>query len=284
MRRFYIILISAVLAVATTGCKRDRVIPDDTLADIFYEAFLTNSYIGVEYMNTDSLQIYEPIFRKYGYTSEDVRYTVGNFSRRKSARLGNVVEQAITRLDTEGKELERQVMILDTISNVAVREFTRDVLTDSLIRVTKAADSVKLFVAVAPVQTGSYEISYEYTDDDFSAKHLRRAEMWFEGEHGTRRPSYNFNLRNKDEVRRVMKANKGDERLVVNLGTPLKGNTAPKTQKFTVRNLRIRYKPAAEIAVDSLFMRYVDTKIFNDAFFTPTPSGSTLPADSVRTL
>ncbi len=284
MRRFYIILISAVLAVATTGCKRDRVIPDDTLAEIFYEAFLTNAYVGVEYMNTDSLQIYEPIFRKYGYTSKDVRYTVGNFSRRKSARLGNVVEQAIARLDTEGKELERQVMILDTIGNVAVREFTRDVLTDSLIRVTKTADSVRLFVTVAPVQAGNYDISYEYADDEFSAKHLRRAEMWFEDYHGTRRPSYNFNLRSKDEVRRVMKANKGDERLIINLGTHLDRKALPTRQKFTVRNLRIRYKPATEIAVDSLFMRYVDTRIFNDAFFAPAPSGSTLPADSVRTL
>lgn len=283
MRRILIIIVLA--ATAFVQCRRDRVIPDDTLAEIFYEAFLTNSYIGIEYIDTDSLQIYEPIFQKYGYTSKDVRYTVGNFSRRKSARLGNVVEQAITRLDEEGKELERQVMILDTIRNVAVRRFTRIVRSDSLIRATKAADSVRLLITLAPVRAGEYEVSYEYTDDGYSNKHMRRAEMWLEREDETHHSSYNFNLRNKDEVRRVLRADKDDVRLVVNLGKYLDGKKGlPKKQKFTVRNLRIRYKPNAEVAVDSLFMQYVDTKIFNDALFTPAPCGGTLPADSLRAV
>lgn len=285
MRRTLIIIVLA--ATAFVQCRRDRVIPDDTLAEMFYEAFLTNSYIGIEYIDTDSLQIYEPIFQKYGYTSKDVRYTVGNFSRRKSARLGNVVEQAITRLDEEGKELERQVMILDTIRNVAVRRFTRTVRADSLIRATKVADSVCLFITLAPVQAGEYEVSYEYTDDEYSNKHMRRAEMWLEREDETHHSSYNFNLRNKDEVRRVLRADKDDVRLVVNLGKYIPGKGVAKKQKFTVRNLRIRYKPTAEVAVDSLFMQYVDTKIFNDAFFSssaPAQSGGTLPADSLRAV
>ncbi len=287
MRRIFTIIALAAVATAFVQCRRDRVIPDDTLAEIFYEAFLTNSYIGIEYIDTDSLQIYEPIFQKYGYTSKDVRYTVGNFSRRKSARLGNVVEQAITRLDNEGKELERQVMILDTIRNVAVREFTRVVRADSLIKVTKPADSVKLLIVVAPVRAGEYEVSYEYTDEEYSAKskHLRRAEMWLEREgNNMHRSSYSFNLRDKGDARRVLKADNEDDRLVVNLGKYIASKGVPTKQRFTVRNLRIRYKPTAEVVVDSLFMRYVDTKIFNDALFTPAPSGGTLPADTLRTL
>lgn len=283
MRRIFTILALTALATMFVQCRRDRVIPDDTLADIFYEAFLTNSYIGIEYLDTDSLQIYEPIFQKYGYTSKDVRYTVGNFSRRKSARLGNVVEQVIERLDKEGKLLERQVMILDTIRNVAIREFTRTIRNDSLIKVVKAADSAKLLIAIAPIHEGEYEISYEYTDEEYSKNHIRRAEMWLEQEHDIRRSSYNFNLRETDQVRRVLKTTPDDRRLVLNLGKYLAGKNRPKKQKFTVRNLRIRYKPTAESAVDSLFMRYVDTKIFNHALFEPTPKDcGTLPADSAR--
>lgn len=283
MRRIFTILALTVLATMFVQCRRDRVIPDDTLADIFYEAFLTNSYIGIEYLDTDSLQIYEPIFQKYGYTSKDVRYTVGNFSRRKSARLGNVVEQAIERLDKEGKLLERQVVILDTIRNVAIREFTRTIRNDSLIRIVKAADSAKLLIAISPIHEGEYEISYEYTDEEYSKNHIRRAEMWLEQEHDIRRSSYNFNLRETDQVRRVLKTTPDDRRLVLNLGKYLAGKNRPKKQKFTIRNLRIRYKPTAESAVDSLFMRYVDTKIFNNALFEPTPKDcGTLPADSAR--
>ena len=69
----------AMAAMAFVSCTQKRIIPDDTLADIFHDAFVVNAYIGEERVNLDSLQIYEPIFNRYGYTSEDVVHTVGNF-------------------------------------------------------------------------------------------------------------------------------------------------------------------------------------------------------------
>ena len=90
MRRTLAIITLLAAAVLLTDCRRKEVIPDDTLADIFHDAFIVNSYVGVERLDLDSLDIYEPIFDKYGYTSRDVRYTVANFSRRKSARLDAV--------------------------------------------------------------------------------------------------------------------------------------------------------------------------------------------------
>ena len=125
------VLLVALLGV--TGCAKKNIIPDNTLADIFHDAFVVNAYIGEEHINLDSLQVYEPIFNRYGYTAKDVVYTVGNFSRRKSARLGTVVEQAISRLERESKEYEKKVVILDTIRNVAVRSFTRTIYNDTLI-------------------------------------------------------------------------------------------------------------------------------------------------------
>ena len=78
--------------LCTAACARHTIIPDDELAQIFHDAFLTNAYIGSQNVRIDSLNIYEPIFARYGYTTEDVQYTIGNFSKRKSARLGDVVE------------------------------------------------------------------------------------------------------------------------------------------------------------------------------------------------
>ena len=83
-------------------------------------------------MRPDSLNLYEPIFAKYGYTTADVQYTIGNFSKRKSARLSDVVEQAIKLLETEAEHLDREVSILDTIDNVARRTFRRTLYADSL--------------------------------------------------------------------------------------------------------------------------------------------------------
>ena len=103
MKRFLRMAASAAFVLLLSACARHKIIPDDTLAQIFHDAFLTNAYIGSEGVKTDSLRIYEPIFARYGYTTDDVHYTIGNFSKRKSARLGDVVERAIEMLEREGK-------------------------------------------------------------------------------------------------------------------------------------------------------------------------------------
>lgn len=87
MKRFLRMAASAAFLLLLSACARHKIIPDDTLAQIFHDAFLTNAYIGSEGVKTDSLRIYEPIFARYGYTTDDVHYTIGNFSKRKSARL-----------------------------------------------------------------------------------------------------------------------------------------------------------------------------------------------------
>ena len=62
--------IVAMAAFAIVGCSQKSIIPDDTLADIFHDAFVVNAYIGEERVNLDSLQIYEPIFNRYGINCE----------------------------------------------------------------------------------------------------------------------------------------------------------------------------------------------------------------------
>ena len=113
MKRIFRISLYAFLLLAGAACTRHKIIPDEKLAQIFHDAFLTNAYIGDERVNIDSLNIYEPIFARYGYTTRDVYYTIGNFSKRKSARLGDVVEMAIEKLETEGKFYDREVAVLD---------------------------------------------------------------------------------------------------------------------------------------------------------------------------
>ena len=58
--------------------------PDEELARDFPDAYLINAYVSDRGVKLDSLELYEPVFSRYGYTAEDVRYTIGNFSRRKA--------------------------------------------------------------------------------------------------------------------------------------------------------------------------------------------------------
>ena len=164
MKRFLRMAASAAFLLLLSACARHKIIPDDTLAQIFHDAFLTNAYIGSEGVKTDSLRIYEPIFARYGYTTDDVHYTIGNFSKRKSARLGDVVERAIEMLEREGKIYNQEVAVLDTIDNVARRTFTRTVLADSLIRVGSLRDTARLSFTL-DVEPGEYSLSLKYLVD-----------------------------------------------------------------------------------------------------------------------
>lgn len=270
-RAFYSLLLVAMVAV--TGCKERVIIPDDELADIFHDAFVVNSYIGEKHIDLDSLHVYEPIFQRYGYTAADVVHTVGNFSRRKSVRLGSIVEQAIARLEQESREYEKKVVILDTIRNVAVRTFKRTIYSDSLIVAKTRADSTKLFIEISPAPRGEYAVTYTYTCGDDLEKYPRNTECYFLDENGIQKSRAVFSLREKGTINRTIISKEDNPKLVLNIGKYTNSNskdgkktTPPKNQDVEVRNLKIVHKHSDEDAVDSLFKSYVDIKIFADGF------------------
>lgn len=282
MKRFFTIMLLAAM-LCTMGCNKKNVIPDDTLADIFHDAFVANAYINDTRLNLDSLEVYEPIFNRYGYTAKDVIYTVGNFSRRKSARLGTVVEQAISRLEEESRFYSKKVVILDTISNVAIRTFTRKIYEDTLITAKKWADSTNLYIEISPIQPGNYSITYNYTCQGDMDKWPRRAEFFFEDDHNMRSGHISTSLRNAGKLHRTLVAGKQHKSLLINLGKlKRKGKQRhPKDNNITVRNLSVTYKPKEAAAIDSLFKRYVDIKIFADGFLDKKDSLALSP-DSTR--
>ncbi len=280
MRRTLAIITLLAAAVLLTDCRRKEVIPDDTLADIFHDAFIVNSYVGVERLDLDSLDIYEPIFDKYGYTSRDVRYTVANFSRRKSARLDAVVKQAISRLEEESDELKRQVTILDTVQEVSIRRYRRTVVDDSLIVVRKAADSAKLRVEISPIATGTYNVSYDYEYNEDPTKYPRRISMWVERFGGGKFSNVSYRMRKKESVYRNFTTDSTDTKIVLDLGSYDSKNRNRK-QDLTIRNLKVTFSPSPETAMDSMFRSYVDIRVFADEFL-PQKDSLALPADSAR--
>ena len=294
MKRIFVVIFLAIV-LCITSCNKKNIIPDDTLADIFHDAFVVNAYIGEERINLDSLQIYEPIFERYGYTANDVIYTVGNFSRRKSARLGTVVEQAISRLERESQVFAKKVVILDTIKNVAMRSLTRTVYQDTLIKATKRSDSTALKIKISPIYQGEYTISYSYKCKDELEKFPRSAEFYFNDENGYRNSSTSVSLRQSGLVSRTLTPRNNTKELVLDLGkyTDLQKSVVkngkksvkkvrpPKSQDLEIRNLKVVYKPNQDIAIDSLFNRYVNIKIFVDGFLIKKDS-LTLSPDTTR--
>lgn len=290
MKRFFTSLTVVVVAFLAIACARHKIIPDDTLAKIFHDAFLTNAYLDQEGIETDTLNFYEPIFEKYGYTIEDVRFTIGNFSKRKSARLGDVVEVAISMLEKQGKLYEKEVAVLDTIDNTAQRLFTRTIYTDSLVRIKNLKDSTKRIIVIDDLRPGEYKVAFDYKVDSLDDNIMRKTSVWFEREDSTRLGTQQITLRKTaavDPISRTLTCEQGAVRMVIDLYQvgKLSDNAANKKKKkhtgLTVTNLRVIHTPTVKDAVDSLYAKQLVIKIFADEFLSLFEAQDSLASGAV---
>ncbi len=276
MKSLFRIPFAAALALfAVASCARRTVIPDDELALIFRDAYLSNAYFTDSHERRDSLRIYEPVFARYGYTTADVEYTVGTFSRRKSARLSDVVERAIALLEEEGLRYEGEVAVLDTIDRVAQRTFTRTLFADSLLRVRSLRDTARCRLTF-DVVPGEYRVEYRFEVDSLDANgRALRGEFWLETVRGGRASVYYQSMyRDRpDRFQRVFAVDSTHSRLHVDL---LRFTAPPRQPSVTFRDVRVSYIPPAARAVDSLYARQLDIRIFADEFLR-----AAAPADSL---
>lgn len=267
MKHLFRFFACAAFVFCGVSCSRPKTIPDNELSMIFHDAFLANAYLGGRSVTADSLNVYEPIFARYGYTTRDVQYTIGNFSRRKSARLGNVVERAIGILDAEGRVYDREVAILDTVDNVALRSARRIVRSDSLIRVRTLADTALLRFAF-DVVPGVYDVQLAYLVDslDRNTASAPRSRMWLESADGKQSQNYNIILRRGSEgfISRRFTADSAHRRLHVDF---FSFTARPQRPSVTVRDFRVEFTPPKPQAVDELYERQLGLRIFADEFF-----------------
>lgn len=117
-------LVALVLLVLFPSCSRGgKVIPAKDLSEIYAEMFLADEWIGASQLRTkaDTMQVYEPIFEKHGYTVEDYRRSVDRYTR-DPGEFAKVFEGARSILDARLTELtasQRRLQKLDSLRRVA---------------------------------------------------------------------------------------------------------------------------------------------------------------------
>lgn len=278
MKHTFTILLLAVVALMT-ACNKPKVIPDKDLGAIFRDAMLVNAYLAINTgTELDSLRVYEPIFARYGYTAEDVQYTIHNFSRRKSANLSDVAEYMILLLDREANALNLQVAKLDTVENVARRRFTKVMLADTAINVRKEADSLRLRFVVEPVVAGTYNISAKYTLDSLDKATGRRYRVYFQRRDSSERSIANGLIQRRkgasfDHRYEIMPDDTSYVRLVIEMA-----HFADRKQKATTRmlihDMKVTYTPPLEKCVEKLFNEQSNMRIFSDTLIHAIEEGA----------
>lgn len=133
----YAFFASMVLSVIG-GCRDSRVIDEEDLAQIYSEMLMTDQWISsTPNMRTiaDTTLVYEPILRKYGYSSEDYRYSVSYYIDH-SDDFEEIIKETISILDARKAALEEEKVRLEAEKETAdyiksMAEYVR--LDESLI-------------------------------------------------------------------------------------------------------------------------------------------------------
>ncbi len=269
MKRIFLLLVT-LFSAALTGCDKPKVIPDSELAMIFHDVYLTNAYIQREGIRVDSLQVYEPIFEKYGYTVEDLHRTINNFSKRKSARLSDVVEQAIKMLESESDRLNAAVADLDTIDNIARRTFARVIHFDSVIRVRAVRDTLHTRLEIPVAHEGDYQVDYYYYIDSTDKNTNYRTAGYLLDRNDKRSGYYSVRYRRpiRDKYSHTFTADTSDRSLVIDLLLTGDGFRNP---NFTIDSLTVTYYLPREVGRDSLTARDFGFRLLREGFYEPAP-------------
>ncbi len=260
-------LISILLLA--TGCKGPKEIPSDDLVKIFHDAFLANAYLDQHLKDKDSLKVYEPIFERYGYTLEDVQHTIKTFSERKSERLSDLVDRASLMLEAETREHAYKIMVLDTIDRVAQRTFTHTLVNDTLIHVTRMRDTAKLHVRVDDLVPGKYTVSFDYLIDSLDENRNSRIEL-----HVVRNDSAEvlrhtsmMSRHRAGKYSRELNIDSTHKSICLNMFYRTR-NEKPERPDVKITNLKVVRVLPADVAVDSLYDKQLNIRIFNHALMT----------------
>ncbi len=108
-----------LVLLATVACQRTRIIPKDTLADIYMDMFLADQMVreeNIPHAQMDTTLLYEAVFRKYGYDTDDYLNSV-RYYLKDPERFAKVFESVAKRLEGEIDALDKIVQHQAWVAN-----------------------------------------------------------------------------------------------------------------------------------------------------------------------
>ena len=113
MRRLLHIALVLLLSALALSCRGPRKIERGDMEEIVYRMLLQDQIIRMDPVlrrQADTSLVYEPIFKEFGYTTEDFRYSL-NYYLEEPEKMEKVMEKVASRLEKEGKEVRREIKL-----------------------------------------------------------------------------------------------------------------------------------------------------------------------------
>lgn len=155
----------AVCILAGCSCNETKVIPRGKMAQIYAEMLVVDQWLleHTKYrMQADTSLVYEPIFQKYGYTTEDYRISV-DYYMNDPERYSRILRTTVEILEGQVNELKAIKSVEDRLNSIVPYKMNPDRLYfgRSRDRLWAYGDSVSVALdSVTPVyELGFHELS-----------------------------------------------------------------------------------------------------------------------------
>lgn len=106
------IVVAALLSFSAFSCRdRARVIPEKDMEKIYHDMFLTDQVLQKDNKirrKADTMLVYEPVFRSYGYTTDDFRLSQEEYLK-DPEEFGKLMKRVSDRLEKEGAQIGEQI-------------------------------------------------------------------------------------------------------------------------------------------------------------------------------
>lgn len=161
-----------LLTAILVGCSGPKMIPEPVLRDILRDAFISqaaatrSNYARQKRVSIDTMDMHTPILKRYGYTLDDMRYTVRQMSVRKSNPLPNILEIVSADIKSVSQVAQARYLVKLKIDTLA-RNFTVDTVYRKDTTISGRIDGLKWAIrpptgdTVLPV--GTYQVRFEYS-------------------------------------------------------------------------------------------------------------------------
>ena len=170
------ILHIVLVLVAVAACQGPRVIPKDTLTDIYVDMFLADQQVreeGLSHNQMDTLLVYEAVFNKYGYDTDDYQYSVRHYLR-DPERFAKIFEEVTKRLSAEVAALDKLIEYNDRLTSKKGQKyplvasllapFSKDAVFVGLARVERDTSRYPAWFRLVAVQEDSLMVPSDSLD------------------------------------------------------------------------------------------------------------------------
>lgn len=161
MKNFCFFILLAILA----GCSGPEIIEDDDMEIIIREALITQAIqqndisLRNDTKESDSVDLYQPILERLGYTMADFNHTVRVLATRKSNPLNAILDRVVNQIDAMANSADSRYKTLLTADSIVVAAFTDTLYSsDDTIKGTFK----KNIIALKDVEPGNYSVTFNY--------------------------------------------------------------------------------------------------------------------------